>query len=111
MKKTVLFLCLFFAFVMFCKTGISQETSQSEKKIIEPLSEYARQWLEGVVPYIITDVEKEIFVNLSNEVERGKFIQNFWKKRDPNPQTPENEFKEDYYRRIALAINSSVPEA
>lgn len=103
MKKTALFLCLFFAFVMFLKTGISQETSQSEKKTIEPLSEYAKQWLEEVVPYIITDVEKEIFVNLPNEVERGKFIENFWKKRDPNPQTPENEFKEDYYRRIALA--------
>jgi GWxTD domain-containing protein len=103
MKKIILFLCLFFAFFTFFKTGISQETSQSEKKTIEPLSEYAKQWLEEVVPYIITDVEKEIFVNLPNEVERGKFIENFWKKRDPNPQTPENEFKEDYYRRIALA--------
>jgi len=103
MKKTIVFFCLIFAFAMFCKTGISQEKSQSEKKTIEPLSEYAKQWLEEVVPYIITDVEKEIFANLPNEVERGKFIENFWKKRDPDPQTPENEFKEDYYRRIALA--------
>jgi GWxTD domain-containing protein len=69
----------------------------------EPLSEWSRQWLEEVVPYIITPKEKEVFINLPNEVERGKFIEIFWKKRDPNPQTPENEYKLEYYRRIALA--------
>ncbi len=74
---------------------------QEQKK--EPLSEYARQWLEEVVPYIITPAEKELFLSLPNEEERGKFIDNFWKKRDPNPATPENEFKLAYYRRIALA--------
>lgn len=67
------------------------------------MSEHARQWLEEVVPYIITDAEKELFMNLPNEEERGKFIANFWKKRDPKPATPENEFKQEYYRRIALA--------
>ncbi len=69
----------------------------------EPLSEHSKQWLEEVVPYIITPAEKEIFLSLPNEEERGKFIENFWKKRDPNPETPENEFKIAYYRRIALA--------
>jgi GWxTD domain-containing protein len=72
-----------------------------EKK--EPLSEWSRQWLEEVVPYIITDAEKSFFLSLPNEAERGKFIQNFWDKRDPNSQTPENEFKLAYYRRIAQA--------
>lgn len=74
--------------------------AQGQKK--EPLSEYSKQWLEEVVPYIIMPAEKEVFLSLANEEERGKFIENFWKKRDPNPSTPENEFKLAYYRRIAF---------
>lgn len=89
--------------ILSLNTLLSQESSQSEKKKIEPLSKWSKQWLEEVVPYIITEAEREVFKNLPNEVERGKFIENFWKKRDPNPQTPENEFKLDYYKRIALA--------
>lgn len=69
----------------------------------EPLSESSKQWLEEVVPYIITPIEKEVFINLPNEAERGNFIELFWRKRDPNPQTPENEYKLEYYRRIAAA--------
>jgi len=74
------------------------------------MSEWSKQWLEEVVPYIITDAEKEFFLNLPNEVERGKFIERFWKKRDPNPQTPENEFKLDYYKRIASATKILMKE-
>jgi len=69
----------------------------------EPPSESSRQWLEEVVPYIITAEEKSLFLRLPNEVERGKFIEAFWRKRDPNPRTAENEFKIVYYKRIALA--------
>lgn len=83
--------------------GVGPGNFSNPKKKIEPLSEYAKQWLEEVVPYIITSVEKEIFINLPNEEERAKFIENFWRRRDPIPETPENEFKLDYYRRIAIA--------
>jgi len=69
----------------------------------EPLSEASKQWLEEVVPYIITSREKEVFLSLPTELDRGRFIETFWKKRDPNPQTQENEFKLEYYRRIAMA--------
>ncbi|MHB8093372.1 MAG: GWxTD domain-containing protein [Candidatus Aminicenantales bacterium] len=72
----------------------------------EPLSSWSKQWLEEVVPYIITDVEKKVFENLPNEEERGRFIAHFWEKRDPDPATPENEFKTVYYKRIALANKS-----
>jgi len=81
----------------------SQESSQSEKKKKEPLSKWSKQWLEEVVTYIITSAEKKSFMNLSTEAERGKFILNFWKVRDPDPSTPENEFKLEHYRRIAIA--------
>ncbi len=69
----------------------------------EPLSEWSRQWLEEVVVYIITPAEKQAFLMLANEAERGRFIENFWKRRDPNPATPQNELKEAFYRRIAMA--------
>ena len=69
----------------------------------EPPSESARQWLEEVVPYIITAAERSLFLRLPNEAERGKFIEDFWRKRDPNPRTPLNEFKIVYYKRIAMA--------
>jgi GWxTD domain-containing protein len=77
--------------------------TQSPAQVKEPLSEASKQWLEEVVPYIITSREKEVFISLPTEADRGQFIETFWRKRDPNPQTPENEFKLEYYRRIALA--------
>lgn len=80
-----------------------QEESQKTKTEKEPLSAESKLWLEEVVPYIITNKEREFFVNLPTETDRGKFIESFWKNRDPNPHTPENEFKVDYYNRIALA--------
>ncbi|MDW7760385.1 MAG: GWxTD domain-containing protein [Acidobacteriota bacterium] len=73
------------------------------KVLQESLSESSKVWLNEVVPYIITKAEKEFFLSLPNEVERGKFIESFWKKRDPRPETPENEFKTEYFRRIAQA--------
>lgn len=62
-----------------------------------------RKWLEEEVIYIITPKEKEVFLQLENDRERNLFIDAFWKQRDPNPNTPENEFKKEHYRRIAYA--------
>lgn len=95
-------LCLI-SLSIFFSFGLSQETSKSEKEKKDPLSKWSKQWLEEVVPYIITGAEKDMFINLPTELERGKFIENFWKKRDPNPETAKNEFKLEYYKRIALA--------
>ena len=55
------------------------------------------------MPYIITDEEKRTFKGLNTDDEREQFIEAFWERRNPNPGTPENEFKEEYYRRIAYA--------
>ncbi len=66
------------------------------------LPEKYRKWLEEVV-YIITPKEKEVFLQLQNDREREIFINAFWKARDPDPNTPENEFKDEHYRRIAYA--------
>ena len=62
-----------------------------------------KKWLENDVPYIITDEEKKAFKALTTDEERENFIENFWRRRDPNPDTEENEFREQYYERIAYA--------
>lgn len=71
-----------------------------------PLSRRHKEWLEFDAAYIISDVEKKAFQNLNSDEERDKFIQDFWEVRDPTPGTPENEFKEEHYRRIQFADQS-----
>lgn len=70
---------------------------------IKDLPERYRKWLEEEVVYIITPVEKEVFLQLQTNRERDLFIDAFWKHRDPTPGTPENEFKKEHYRRINYA--------
>lgn len=62
-----------------------------------------KKWLEEEVVYIITPVEKEVFLKLNTDRERDLFIEAFWRHRDPNPSTSENEFKTEHYRRISYA--------
>src|SRR5579862_5775844 len=67
------------------------------------LSKTYRKWLDEDVRWIITDEEQKAFMQLSNDEERDQFIEAFWQRRDPTPDTEENEFKEEHYRRIAYA--------
>jgi GWxTD domain-containing protein len=62
-----------------------------------------QQWLERDVLYIITSEEKEAFLKLKTDEDREQFIKNFWARRDPDPDTEENEYREEYYTRIAYA--------
>ncbi len=70
---------------------------------LKDLPEKYRKWLEEEVVYIITPKEKEIFLQLQTDKERDLFIEAFWAVRDPTPGTPQNEFKEEHYRRIEYA--------
>ncbi|GMR23163.1 MAG: hypothetical protein BMS9Abin37_1569 [Acidobacteriota bacterium] len=67
---------------------------------VDRLSEKYRDWLEKDVVYIIADKEREAFLNLEFEKERDAFIAAFWRRRDPDPVTPVNEFKQEHYRRL-----------
>ncbi len=58
------------------------------------------KWLNEEVAYIISDAERDAFKQLETDEERQKFIEEFWARRDPTPGTPENEFKDEHYRRI-----------
>jgi GWxTD domain-containing protein len=60
-------------------------------------------WPDDEVPYIITPEERAAFRQLRNDEERESYIEQFWNRRDPTPDTIENEFKDEYYRRIVYA--------
>jgi GWxTD domain-containing protein len=62
-----------------------------------------KRWLDNDVLYIITPDERSAFKKLQTDEEREQFIEQFWLRRDPDPDTPENEYRDEYYRRIAYA--------
>jgi GWxTD domain-containing protein len=71
--------------------------------IKEKLGGVYKKWLDEDVRWIITDEELSAFKKLTNNAERDTFIESFWQRRDPTPDTAENEYKEEHYRRIAYA--------
>ena len=70
---------------------------------LESASRALRKWLDEDVSYIITNEERTAFKALKTDEEREQFIEQFWLRRDPTPDTVDNEFKEDHYARIAYA--------
>lgn len=80
-----------------------KEKIQARKALREELKGAYKTWLEQDVTYIISDDERKAFKNLSNDEEREAFIENFWLRRNPSPDSPDNEFREEHYRRIAYA--------
>jgi GWxTD domain-containing protein len=86
------------------KRPISQkQKKQNSKSLRHELTKTDKDWLNKDVVWIITDEERKAFMMLSNDEERENFIESFWQRRDPTPDTAENEFKEEHYRRIAYA--------
>ena len=86
------------------KRPITEKQKKANSKALkQELSSTYKKWLSQDVVYIITPEEKAAFKQLSNDEERDQFIEQFWLRRDPTPDTPENEYKEEHYRRIAYA--------
>ncbi|HKN17716.1 MAG TPA: GWxTD domain-containing protein [Candidatus Sulfotelmatobacter sp.] len=84
------------------KPNEKQKKAQKRSLNIE-LSKTYKKWLNEDVVWIITDQERAAFKQLSNDEERDNFIEAFWQRRDPTPDTEENEYKEEHYRRIAYS--------
>lgn len=80
-----------------------KEKRKREDKLRKELEGPYRKWLNEDVGYIITDEERTAFKRLTTDDEKQNFIEQFWLRRDPTPDTAENEFKEEHYRRIAYA--------
>jgi len=80
-----------------------KQRKKREAKLRKELETPYKKWLNEDVVYIITDEERTAFHRLNTDEEREQFIEQFWLRRDPTPDTIENEFKEEHYRRIAYA--------
>ena len=73
------------------------------KRTLKELDSAYKQWLTEDVTYIISPDERNAFLQLATNEEREQFIEQFWLRRSSNPDLPDNEFKEEHYRRIAYA--------
>lgn len=110
-QKTALHLAIFSLVLAAASlSGVAQDPRQSQQdptekpRNVKPeLKKAYKDWLEKDVTYVITDEERKAFKKLATDDERERFIEEFWRRRDPDPDTDENEFKEEYYERIAYA--------
>src|SRR5436190_6550784 len=82
---------------------IDKTTKRKMKRTLKELDNAYKQWLTEDVTYIITPDERNAFLQLSTSEEREQFIEQFWLRRSSNPDLPDNDFKEEHYRRIAYA--------
>ena len=83
--------------------SLPKQIKQKEAALKKELETPWRKWLNEDVTYIITDEERKAFKQLNTDEEREQFVEQFWLRRDPTPDTIENEYKEEHYRRIAYA--------
>jgi len=82
---------------------LDKETKRKMRKTLKELDSAYRQWLTEDVTYIISPEERNAFLQLDTNEEREQFIEQFWLRRSSNPDLPDNDFKEEHYRRIAYA--------
>src|SRR5690348_1812705 len=82
---------------------LDKETKKKMKRTLKELDNAYKQWLTEDVTYIITPEERNAFLQLDTNEEREQFIEQFWLRRSSNPDLPDNDFKEEHYRRIAYA--------
>ncbi len=90
----------------------AQEQKKRQKALEKELQSPYRRWLNGPVGYIITPQERAAFLKLTTDAEREQFIESFWERRNPNPGSAYNEYKEEFYRRVAYAnehFSSGIP--
>jgi GWxTD domain-containing protein len=85
------------------KPMTEKEKKKQEARLKKELETPWKKWLNEEVVYIISDEERKSFKTLATDEEREQFVEGFWLRRDPTPDTEENEFREEHYRRIAYA--------
>ncbi len=81
----------------------AKELRKQQERLRKELERPYKSWLETDVLYIITDEERKAFKNFTTAEEMEQFIEQFWMRRDPTPDSMENEYKEEHYRRMAYA--------
>jgi len=81
----------------------AKNAKANEKQVLKELATPYKKWLSEDVAYIITDNERRAFLQLQTNEERENFIEQFWQRRNPDPDSVDNSYKEEHYRRIAYA--------
>ena len=84
-------------------TATNNEERKREKKLARELGSAYDSWLKEDVPDIITNEERRAFLQLSTNEEREQFVESFWDRRNPDPESAANTYKEEHYRRLAYA--------
>src|SRR5579864_3793525 len=79
----------------------TNKKKQTDKQVLKELATPYKKWLSEDVIYIITDAERKAFLQLQTNEEREQFIEEFWQRRNPDPDSVDNPVKEEHYRRIA----------
>lgn len=99
------FVVLAFGLSLLAGSGLAQvgDPLNKPRKTEEEKARIYDDWVSKDVKYIITEEEKKAFKALKTDEERENFIESFWRRRDPNPDTEENEYREEFYERIAYA--------
>src|ERR1700722_16559473 len=87
--------------VCFAVPAFPQTAGTRQRKGLD--TAYYKKWLTEDVSYIISAEERTAFKSLSTDAAREQFVEQFWRRRDPTPDTVENEYREEYYRRLAYA--------
>src|SRR5215467_14218271 len=82
---------------------LTKEQKKKMGRALKELDAQYKQWLNEDVVYIITPAERQQFLQLGTNEEREQAIEQFWLRRSSNPDLPDNDFKEEHYRRIAYA--------
>ncbi|HEV3471454.1 MAG TPA: GWxTD domain-containing protein [Pyrinomonadaceae bacterium] len=85
------------------KSGDDQDVMSRERNVKKEKSKVFEKWLSEDVAYIITDEERKAYKKLATDEEREQFIEAFWRRRDPDPDTEANEYLEEHYERVAYA--------
>ncbi|MGH9726650.1 MAG: GWxTD domain-containing protein, partial [Candidatus Acidiferrales bacterium] len=91
---------------------LAKERARKNKDLYKELASPYKKWLDEDVVYIITPEERNAFLHLSTNEEREQFIEQFWQRRNPDPDSVENTYKEEHYRRIAYTnehFSSGIP--
>jgi GWxTD domain-containing protein len=111
-RKPLRWLAIFLSFTLISSSLTAFAQDNNKKKSKEGTRAVYEKWINDDVSPIITDEEKKTFKALKTDEEREQFIEQFWLRRDPDPDTDVNEYREEYYQRIAYAnehYTSGIP--
>lgn len=103
MKRAFL---LFGLMALTCASASAQQQARraaQDKSARPDLARVYAKWLDDDVAYIITPEERRAFLMLKSDEQREAFVEAFWRRRDPDTDTPANEYRDEHYGRVAHA--------